>query len=294
MNRPVLAPGLRVLRRSRDQLQVGLAPHRRVRLPDTEAVRRTLSRLVRGEAVPGDPETAAVLQALAPVLVDGAGLVAPGVAVGDVAALALQDPAGYPARLAARRAARVAVRGTLDVPGPEALLAAAGVELADDDPAGPRPPTAVLVLCSGEIDRGTLDPLVREAVPHLLVRLVEGTVTVGPFVEPGRTACLRCIDAHRSVDDPESGLLAARHALAAGDRHDGVADACDSALATLALAWAVRDLVTHAEHERPSTWSATVRLSATLTAVTQTEWLRHPACGCSWAHDEQTSSTMAG
>jgi hypothetical protein len=56
----------------------------------------------------------------------------------------------------------------------------------------------------------------------------------------------------------------------------------------------VRDLVTHLEGDRPSTWSATVRISAGLRSVTQTEWLRHPACGCGWLDDAQSSRTMEG
>lgn len=285
MKRPVLAPGLRVLRHSRDELQVGLDPERRVRLPDTEPVRRTLGALLRGEALRDDPQTRHVLDGLLPVLVEGESLVAPDIAEGDVAATALRDPAAYPARLAARRAARIAVTGALGDVDPAPLLSAAGLRIA-------AAPTHVLVLSTGEVDRDDLDPLVRDRLPHLLVRVVEGTTTVGPFVHPGRTACLRCLDAHHSARDPRVATMATLHARAAHDRWDGVAEPVDSALATLALAWAVRDLVTHVEGDRPTTWSATVELAAGLRSVVQTEWLRHPACGCGWLTDEESSSTM--
>lgn len=278
-----------MLRRSRGEIQVGLRPE--VRLPDTEPVRRTLGHLVRGEAVPDDPEARDVLTALAPVLVDSAALLHPDVGAGDVAAAAALDPAGYPSRLAARRRALVSVRGALPGVDPAALLAASGLPTTDAREASP---TVALVLCPGEIDRAELDALVRAGRPHLLMRMVEGAAVLGPFVEPGRTACLRCIDAHRSDDDPCAATLAARHAAARADRRDGVAEPVDTALATLALAWAVRDLVTHAEGGRPSTWSGTVSLAPALATVTQTEWLRHPGCGCAWLPDEQPSSTMAG
>ena len=285
MSKPVLAPGLRVLRRSREELQIGLDPERRLRLPDTEAVRRTLGHLLRGEAVPGDGQSRAALELLAPVLVDGAGLVTPDIAPGDVAASALRDPVGYPSLLDARRRGSVVVYGTLGTPGadPRPLLGAAGVRVVatDDRGTGDRP-DVVLVLRTSEIDRAELDPLLRAGTPHLIVRLVEGSALVGPFVEPGRTACVRCIDAHRSLGDPDVAGLETQQALARGDRHDGVGEPIDTALAALAVAWSVRDLVTHIEGERPSTWSAIVRLTATLASVTQTEWLRHPACGCSW------------
>ena len=92
---------------------MGLRPE--LRLTDTEPVRRTLDHLVRGETLPDDAETRAVLDTLAPVLVEGAGLLTPDVAPGDVAAAAAADPSGYRSRLEARRHALVAVRGA--VPG---------------------------------------------------------------------------------------------------------------------------------------------------------------------------------
>jgi bacteriocin biosynthesis cyclodehydratase domain-containing protein len=289
MKRPLLAPGLRVLRHSRDELQVGLDPERRLRLPDTEPVRRTLGALLRGEAPPDDPGTRRVLDALAPVLVEGEALIVPGIAEGDVAAAALHDPAAYPARVAARRAARIAVTGSLGEVDPAPLLSPAGLGVARSPTTGA---THVLVLSAGEIDRDDLDPLVRDRLPHLLVRIVEGTATVGPFVDPGHTACLRCLDAHRTLRDPRAATMATLHARAARDRCDGVAEPVDSALATLAVAWAVRDLVSHVEGDRPTTWSATVELTAGLRSVVQTEWLRHPACGCGWLTDEGPSRTM--
>lgn len=289
MRRPVLAPGLRVLRRSRSELQVGLGTSgTALRLPDSEPVRRTLDQLARGEAVPDDPHTRPVLDLLAPVLVDGAALLAPGVAPGDVAAVALRDPGGYRDRLAARARASVSVQGSLGAVDAETLLDAAGLRRA-----GPVAPV-VLLLCLGEVDRADLDPLVRAGTPHVLVRLVEGTAVVGPFVVPGTTACVRCIDAHLADQDPTSSTLAARHAWVRHDRSDGVAEPVDTALATLAVAWAVRDLVSHVEGDRPSTWSTTVHLAPGLIRVTQATWLRHPACGCTWLGDEASSRTMEG
>jgi bacteriocin biosynthesis cyclodehydratase domain-containing protein len=288
MSRAVLAPGLRVLQRSHDELQIGLGREVRLRVPATEPVRRTLDRLQRGEAVPSDPATRAVLDLLAPVLVDGAGLVVDGIAAGDVAATALSAPGDYRERLAARRRATVAVRGDLGVPGadPGRLLDAAGVHVVPV----PQPETVVLVLATGEVDRDELDPLVRAGTPHLLVRVVEGTAVVGPFVHPGRTACLRCLDAHAQVGDPEAPLLTARHARAATDRHDGVAEPVDNALASLAVSWAVRDLLTYLDGGRPATWSAVITLPLRLAAATQTEWLRHPGCGCAWLPDALTDT----
>ena len=54
MRRAVLAPGLRVVQRSRDELQIGLGRDVAAARPDTEPVRRTLDLLLRGEALPDD------------------------------------------------------------------------------------------------------------------------------------------------------------------------------------------------------------------------------------------------
>ena len=293
----MLLPGLQVLRPTRGELQIGLRPGRQVRIPDTEPVRRTLDHLLRGEAPPPGREADGVLAALAPVLVDGTGLLDPRADAGDVAAAALRDPSGYTGRLAARHATTVRVLGTLGVPAadPRPLLHAAGVRTDDGatgEPAADGPACVTLLLCVGDVDRALLDPLLRRRQPHLLVRLDGGDALVGPFVVPGRTACLRCLDAHEAVRDPRAAALRLRHARPDDVRADGVAEPVDSALAALAVAWAVRDLVSAVDGELPPSWSATVRLPATLTPVTQTEWRRHPACGCSWLPDEQLSSTM--
>lgn len=124
----------------------------------------------------------------------------------------------------------------------------------------------------------------RAGTPHLLVRLTEGSAVLGPFVVPGRTACLRCLDAHHTDVDASWPLLVRQYATAsATDRADGVPEPVDSLLAGLALAWAGRDLASYAEGSRPSTWSTTIRLDAELTSIETRSWLRHPECGCGWA-----------
>lgn len=135
----------------------------------------------------------------------------------------------------------------------------------------------------GEPARDLVDDWMRAGVPHLLVRLTEGNATVGPFVVPGETACLRCIDAHHTDADPSWPLLVAQYASLRGrDRGDGVPEPVDSLVAKLALAWAARDLASHAEARRPTTWSATIRFDPYLTSVETQTWLRHPDCGCAW------------
>jgi bacteriocin biosynthesis cyclodehydratase domain-containing protein len=138
-------------------------------------------------------------------------------------------------------------------------------------------PSVWLVVTADEPARGDIDPLVREGAPHLLVAC-GSTARVGPFVVPGRTACLRCVDAHLAELDPRRPLVVEQVARAAQEAGQ---TPVDPTLETLALAWAVRDLARYAEGDRPATWSAVVTIDHTGPAVRQ-EWERHPHCGCAW------------
>lgn len=146
-------------------------------------------------------------------------------------------------------------------------LAAVDLEVTDDDA-----PAVLLVLRDGPVPRRLLDETFRDGTPHLLVSAEPGSVTVGPFVEPGRTACLRCVDAHLAQGDPRRSLLLEDVDLPVPR---------DPALHPIALAWAAADLAAWADGRTPSTWSATVRIDADL-VVHRTAWRRHPSCGCAW------------
>ncbi len=146
-------------------------------------------------------------------------------------------------------------------------------------------PTRVSVLLGvGEPQRDLLDGWIRDGRPHLVVRWVEGEALLGPFVVPGRTACLRCVDAHRTSEDPAWPLLVQQYARATRfDRGDGVPEPLDPALAALAIAWAVAELTTYVEGGEPATLGATLRLPARLQHVAAEHWARHPSCGCGWS-----------
>lgn len=287
--RLVLLPGLRAIASGAEEIQIGTGTRAVLRVPATRAVRRVLEVIDRGEAPPGDQPGRRALALLAPVLVDAGLLEPPGVEAGDVAALAADDAAQLTARLRARRSTSIAVSGTLGT-DPVPLLAAVGLRVVEPDDR----PDAVLLLGHGEIDREQTDRWLHAGTAHLPVRAHGASLVLGPLVVPGRTACLRCLEGHRSVSDPWYPLALERHLAAV--RHDGVAEPCDSALATVALGWAVRDLVTLAEGRRPPTWSTTIELGGDLALINRTRWLRHPDCGCAWAGtgsgDAQTSDTM--
>ena len=251
----VLQPGLRLVRRDADHLQLGVDPPRMVVLPDRPEVRSLVEDLARGHGCGRLSEEG--LRALTRIV--GAGLA---------------RPVGYERtrrrRLAGAPVAVVASSETGAALTP--LLNAVGLVPAT---AGDR--VAALVVAAAEVSRSSLDPLLREGLPHLVVTGAPGELTVGPFVVPGLTACLRCVDAHRGEDDPRRALVVEQVA----SQPPLVEDRHNAALRSIALGWAVQDLVRFLEGGRPSTWSATVRIAADL-APTPHPWLRHPHCGCSW------------
>lgn len=332
-HRLLLRPGVHVLRRSSDLLQVGLDPARAVVLPDDATHRTLLDALTSpGSARPEDYHQPTVgLLSAAGLVVDAATLLpllptgslpASGVPRIDAAALAASDgdAVGGLVEARSRATARVAFAGGTHAQAVAGVLSrllcgaglgcagpydAATAEVPEAGPGraggtttipgaaalppetGPVPgpgtgevPVAVLVAV-GEPARELTDGWIRAGTPHLLLRLVEGNAVVGPFVRPGETACLRCLDAHHTDVDPAWPLLVAQYAAAvARDREDAVPEPVDSVLATLAAAWAAREVLTAVEGRSPATSSTTVRLDSRLTCVETQSWPRHPQCGC--------------
>jgi bacteriocin biosynthesis cyclodehydratase domain-containing protein len=297
---PLLLPGTHVVRRGSDELQAGLAD-RAVALAGGLAPGHELEELY------ADPTSARALSRAGLLLDDDrplrAALPAHGTADEStgpwvrhsLAAAARRSPTTLDRALDGRHR-HVVVAQPFGHPLSHALAddlitlcRRNGLRL----PAGPRPgpprrdalePEQVRVLVGvGEPARELSDDLLREGMPHLVVRLVEGRAVVGPFVVPGHTACLRCIDAFLTENDPAWPLLVEQYSRATRrDRADGIPEPVDAALAAVAVGWAVRDLAAHAEGDRPSSWSATITLSSDLAAVATQHWPQHPHCGCAW------------
>lgn len=306
--RPVLLPGCHVLRRSQSEIQLGLDPRHAVVLPDLPSVRKCLRLLAvcAEEQEYGDAAGTLALLAERGLVLDAAALQP---ASHQVAALARCSGGATREQWASRervlidahafggelgeRVARDLVR-MLDEVGlrtrtrPSAS-GAARVTRATPRPAA-RPGTRSserlvgVLIGVGEPRRELLDDWMRDGVPHLLVRLSEGSAAIGPFVVPGETACVRCLDAHHTDADQRWPLLVAQYAdRAEVPRSDGVLEPMDGLLTALAVAWAARDVTSHAEGRRPSTWSTTIRLDPELTDLESRQWWRHPECGCGWA-----------
>jgi len=147
--RPQLAPGLRVVRRGRDHLQVGLYDDRRVLLQRTGSVERTLARLLERESLDQDPATSWVLDRL-----ERHGCLVwrdqNRRTLGTVAVLGQLEHAGLPDLGDLLGAGRVAIAS----------------RCSDAD--------VVVVLSGGELAREHLDPLLRSRTSHVIVRLVDG------------------------------------------------------------------------------------------------------------------------
>jgi hypothetical protein len=267
----VLRPGLRVYRRDDTHLQVGL-DEPRVVLPDSPGVRRLLR----------DLEAAAGLDALTPdaglayqrlvergLVVDQRDLTSR--RAGVVPVFASHGPEA-PARLASRASC------TVDVRAPQRWQTVIGQWLSEAGVAvaGPGRPAVTLLVTAGEPPRSLVDALVTDDRPHLLLALLPDRARLGPFVAPGTTACLRCLDAHLGEDDPRRALV-----LEQLEDVDLPPPPYDAVLAHAAAALAVRDLTTYAEGDAPATWSATLTVGADL-ACPSRFWPRHPHCGCSW------------
>jgi hypothetical protein len=246
--RPVLRDGLRVVRRDDRHLQVGLDPPDRLVLADVPGLQQTLTHLDRRP--PAD--------------------------LGDLVDRLVRD--GWIVD-ASRRTSRVSGRSRPPIAvDADAIVAdrvrhacvTAGLSRQEDAPTR-------LVVTVGEPRRSVSDALVRDDVAHLWVAVLPGRVRLGPFVLPGSTACLRCVDAHLGDVDPRRAtVLHQLEELASAPETDP-----DPCLVQLAVSWAVRDVVRLLDARPPALRSATVTVTEDL-EVTRRDWLRHPHCGCAW------------
>ena len=242
----LLRPGLHAVRRDDQHLQIGLDPPWRLVVPDEPDVQGVLDDLASGR--PPSPTTAAGHRVLRDL---------------GRADMLLPDPApSLPRAVALVGDARPAAEA-------ERVLRAAGAAPVPMDRAG-----LAVVLTSGEPARDLVDDHLRAGRPHLVVGAGPRGYRVGPFVVPGTTACLRCVDAHLAERDPRRGVVVEQLAgrTAAPD---------DPVLEALAVTWAVRDALHYLAGGTPSTWSATVAVYVELDPHRQT-WSRHPHCGCAW------------
>ncbi len=250
---PRLRPGLHVVRRDASSVQVGLDPPHRVILPADPSTLDLVEHLRHGAAIgPFDDAQTRVLHDLR-----RAGLLVEALEVGAVP---------LPARTVALHDHNF-VEATTRLTD---LLAEAGTTTV----AHPAP-DLVVVCAAGPLPRAVVDPWLAEGTPHLVVAGTghPGGLRVGPLVEPGLTACLRCVDATEAADDPRRPLLVEQ--LAARPPAP-----IEPLTLALALVWAARDIASYLAGHTATTWSASVDVHEPVPLLRT--WERHPECGCCW------------
>lgn len=288
--RLALRPGVRVVRRDDRTFQIGFDPGLRRLVVDSDGARPLLESLQRGDQAP--PLTRAGRALCRELMDDGLlvdarllGALPPGPTAARAVAAVVAEAGDRATEVLGRRAAsRILVAGAEEWRVRVAdLLAPEGVRVAPGKASGSGTAWDVAVLVRlGELDRSHLDDLVRRGVPHLPVLAVDGRVRVGPFVVPGHTACVRCLDAHLGERDPRHAVVVAQYSRLTGRlRTDGVPEPVPSTVWQLALAAAADDVLRFVDGRCPVTWSATLALGGTH-GPERTEWRRHPRCGCSW------------
>jgi bacteriocin biosynthesis cyclodehydratase domain-containing protein len=194
------------------------------------------------------------------------------------------------------------------------LLRALSPLLLDEAPATPRPAPTVAVVGSGPtveriaailaesrvavnvtrslsdepcdlgiaVGHYVLDPeeygfWLRRDLPHLPVLFGDGTATVGPLVEPGRTPCLYCLEHYRRDADGSWSTLASQ---LWGRRSAAETPLASHEVAAMVGRLVVRRLGPGAGGAPGPAAAASFRLAVDTGEVTRREWMPHPACGC--------------
>ena len=275
-----LDPAMPVLLRPDGVVQVGWDPRRAVLIrPPCGLAAAELARLLRSMR---SPTPIAELQhhAVDRGLKDSDGLTSlVAQLVGAGVATECLQPRGRAASI------RIHGRGPLSELLTDALRCSGARVARSSQPHAAVSPAAVdLVVLSDSLvaDPRMVRDLHNSGVPHLPVRVRDGTGLVGPLVIPGVTSCLGCADLHRSDRD------AAWPAIAAQLRDTvGVADRA-TLLATAALALsqvnrviaAVRGQEAVPDPAPPPALNATLEFDVNAGSIVARRWTKHPLCRC--------------
>jgi len=146
----------------------------------------------------------------------------------------------------------------------------------------------VVLAAAAALDPAVSDQLVRSDVPHINVTVREATAVIGPLVLPGTTACLRCLELHRSDRDPAWPLIAAQ--LASDGPHPAV-DACDVGLATLAASVCALQVLAFVDGGTSAACDGTLEIALPDWRIRRRSWRPHPACGCCWTDRDAVGLT---
>jgi bacteriocin biosynthesis cyclodehydratase domain-containing protein len=141
-------------------------------------------------------------------------------------------------------------------------------------------PTLAVVTSVGGFPPTEVVAAVRDR-PHLFVDVCETTAAIGPFVLPGTTPCLRCLQLSRGDRDGRWPMVAAQLV----SRRVGV-DACDVTIATLAASLAAMHVLRWIDAADADVVSTIDSAGGVLEFDLADRRLRrrsvpaHPGCGC--------------
>lgn len=137
-------------------------------------------------------------------------------------------------------------------------------------------PDVVVVVFEEAADAMRTARLMSEGVPHLAVTVREGDVVIGPFVEPGSSPCLTCLDLHRTDQDPAWPVIAPQ--LRTAGRLAPAA--LDSSLAVVAGGLAAAQVLARLDGFLPTATGASIEVSIPDALPRLRRWEMHPDCGC--------------
>ncbi|WP_229051641.1 hypothetical protein [Aeromicrobium sp. Leaf350] len=137
-----------------------------------------------------------------------------------------------------------------------------------------RPTRVQVVVTTGEPHRETIDALACSGSAVLPVTLAEGRCVVGPWIERGRTPCLRCADLSLTAWD--AGWSGQWPSLDRADRPHGVG--VEVAQATAALV--VADVLAACDRGRPRTVGARFTIGPEPARATRLAVGFDPECPC--------------
>lgn len=132
-----------------------------------------------------------------------------------------------------------------------------------------------LVVLTAAADRDLAAGLVAAQIPHLAVRAEEAIGVVGPLVQPGRSACLRCVDLTKAARDPGWPMVLAQACAPSPS-------ACDTILAAATAAVASAQALAYIDGAGPPPVAANGTLELVLPEWQwrRRTWQPHPACTC--------------
>ena len=142
------------------------------------------------------------------------------------------------------------------------------------------PPNLLVVATQTvEPDRTITDELVQAGIPHLIVRVEPTRAAVGPFVVPGITGCVRCLDLTRAYYDTAWPRLLAQLCRASPQPPE--------ALTAWAVATAVLQVRAHAAGHAPDTLGRILEVRADELTLSAMDLPAHPDCRCQLDPDER-------